>query len=252
MPHVRQALDQKSSPGSDGSSSVGFVLELSGIVHRYGRSLVLRGANLRLARGEVLALYGSNGAGKTTLLKIISGAQSPTRGGLRIFGLEARANVESRAAIRARTLLVSHSLGLYPELNGLENLEFTARMHLRNLPKSRFENVLERVGLAGVNTRVRGYSSGMRKRLALAKMLLLEPDLVLLDEPFAALDPSGKALVSELLTLERARGATLIVSSHEPELTSKIATLETTLEAGLLSEPTAPALAPGLTAGVQA
>jgi heme exporter protein A len=183
-------------------------------------------------------LYGSNGAGKTTLLKIISGAQSPTRGGVRIFGFEAR----ERAQIRARTLLVSHSLGLYPELNGLENLEFAARMHLRNLPKSRFETVLERVGLAGVKTRVRGYSSGMRKRLALAKMLLLEPDLVLLDEPFAALDPSGKALVSELLTLERARGATLIVSSHEPELTSKIATLETTLEAGLLSVPVPPNL----------
>jgi ABC-type multidrug transport system ATPase subunit len=66
--------------------------------------------------------------------------------------------------------------------------------------------------------------------------------LVLLDEPFAALDPSGKALVSELLTLERTRGATLIVSSHEPELTSKIATLETTLEAGLLSVPVAPIL----------
>jgi ABC-type multidrug transport system ATPase subunit len=93
-----------------------------------------------------------------------------------------------------------------------------------------------------VKTRVRGYSSGMRKRLALAKMLLLKPDLVLLDEPFAALDPSGKALVSELLTLERSRGATLIVSSHEPELTSKIATLETTLEAGLLSEPKPPQL----------
>jgi heme exporter protein A len=214
------------------------VLELSGIVHRYGRSFVLRGANLSLARGEVLALYGANGAGKTTLLKIISGAQSPTRGGVRVFGLEAR----DRAQVRARTLLVSHSLGLYPELNGMENLEFAARMHLRNLPKSRFETVLERVGLAGVKTRVRGYSSGMRKRLALAKMLLLEPDLVLLDEPFAALDPSGKALVSELLTLERARGATLIVSSHEPELTSKIATLETTLEAGLLSIPIAPKL----------
>jgi heme exporter protein A len=232
------ALAQTNGLETGSLDSVRPVLELSGIVHRYGRSFVLRGANLTLARGEVLALYGSNGAGKTTLLKIISGAQSPTRGGVRVFGFEAR----DRAQIRARTLLVSHSLGLYPELDGLENLEFAARMHLRNLPKSRFETVLERVSLAGVKTRVRGYSSGMRKRLALAKMLLLEPDLVLLDEPFAALDPSGKALVSELLNLERSRGATLIVSSHEPELTSKIATLETTLEAGLLSEPKAPQL----------
>jgi ABC-type multidrug transport system ATPase subunit len=110
-----QVQTNRLAPGSQ--QSVGPVLELSGIVHRYGRSFVLRGANLSLARGEVLALYGSNGAGKTTLLKIISGAQSPTRGGVRIFGFEAR----DRAQIRARTLLVSHSLGLYPELNGLEN-----------------------------------------------------------------------------------------------------------------------------------
>jgi heme exporter protein A len=208
-------------------------LDLAGLVHRYGRSYVLRGANLRLERGEVLALYGANGAGKTTLLRIIATALTPTRGGGTVLGLP----LKERESIRSRTLIVSHALGLYPDLDGLENLEFSVKMHARNLAKTKLEAALERVGLGGVKTRVRGYSSGMRKRLALAKVLLLEPELVLLDEPFAALDPAGKNLVEEILRAERSKGTTLIVSSHEPERTAQIATLEVTLEDGLLGEP---------------
>ncbi len=209
-------------------------LELAGLVHRYGRSYVLRGASLRLERGQVLALYGANGAGKTTLLRIISTALTPTRGGGTVLGLP----LKERESIRSRTLIVSHALGLYPDLDGLENLEFSLSMHGRSLPRTGLEVALERVGLGGVRTRVRGYSSGMRKRLALAKVLLLEPELVLLDEPFAALDPAGKNLVEEILRAERAKGTTLIVSSHEPERTAQLATLEVTLEDGLLTVPT--------------
>lgn len=214
-------------------------LELAGLVHRYGHSYVLRGANLRLGRGEVLALYGANGAGKTTLLRIIATALTPTRGGGTVLGWP----LKERESIRSRTLIVSHALGLYPDLDGLENLSFSVSMHHRALARPSLEKALERVGLGGVRTRVRGYSSGMRKRLALAKVLLLEPELVLLDEPFAALDPDGKNLVEEILRAEQSRGTTLIVSSHEPERTAQLATLETTLEDGLLSLPTPSALA---------
>lgn len=211
-------------------------LELAGLIHRFGRSYVLRGANLTLNRGEVLALYGANGAGKTTLLRIIATALTPTRGGGTVLGLALR----DRESIRAKTLIVSHALGLYPELSGLENLEFSVSMHGRVPARGVIDAALERVGLAGVGTRVRGYSSGMRKRLALAKVLLLKPDLVLLDEPFAALDPSGKDLVEDILRAEQARGTTLIVASHEPERTSRIATLETTLADGVLAPPRVP------------
>jgi heme exporter protein A len=213
-------------------------LELAGLIHRFGRSYVLRGANLTLSRGEVLALYGANGAGKTTLLRIIATALTPTRGGGTVLGFALR----DRESIRARTLIVSHALGLYPELSGLENLEFSVSMHGRVPARGVIDAALERVGLAGVGTRVRGYSSGMRKRLALAKVLLLKPDLVLLDEPFAALDPSGKDLVEDILRAEQARGTTLIVASHEPERTSRIATLETTLADGVLAPPRVPAV----------
>ena len=211
-------------------------LELTGLVHRYARSYVLRGTNLHLARGEVLALYGSNGAGKTTLLKIMATALSPSRGTGKILGFA----LNDQQRIRGKVLLVSHALGLYQELSGLENLEFSASMSLKTIPRAKLLSALERVGMAGVTARVRAYSSGMRKRLALAKMLILEPELVLLDEPFAALDPEGKNLVEDLLKLEQQRGTTLVIASHEPERTRKISSLETTLQNGLLSDPQAP------------
>jgi heme exporter protein A len=206
-------------------------LQLEGLVHRYQRSYILRGTGLHLERGEALALYGANGAGKTTLLRIIATALTPTRGGGRVLGFD----LSDRLELRRRVLIVSHALGLYPELTGAENLEFAVRMH--GAGTAGIPNALERVGLAGVTTRVRGYSSGMRKRLALAKMLLLEPELVLLDEPFAALDPSGKDLVEGLIRDERERGATLVIASHEPERARQVVTLETTLEGGFLSAP---------------
>ena len=206
-------------------------LELTGLVHRYQRSYVLRGTGLSLARGAALALYGSNGAGKTTLLKILATALTPTRGGGRVLGFD----LSDRLELRQRVLIVSHALGLYPELSGKENLEFAVAMH--GIPKAGIGAALERVGLNGITTHVRGYSSGMRKRLALAKMLLLRPELILLDEPFAALDPQGKDLVEDLIRGEQRRGATLVIASHEPERTRQIVNLETTLEAGMLSSP---------------
>jgi heme exporter protein A len=210
-------------------------IDLEGIVHRYGRSYVLRGVSLKLKRGETLALYGSNGSGKTTLLRIIATSLSPTRGEGSILGFP----LSDRLAIRENTLLVSHALGLYPDLSGVENLAFTASLHGRPNSKAALEPFLERVRLGGVTARVRGYSSGMRKRLALAKLLMLEPELALLDEPFAALDPEGKAMVLDVLREQAARGTTLVVASHEPELTNLVATQAVTLSGGVLPEPAA-------------
>ena len=208
-------------------------LDLSGIVHRYGRSYVLRGVSLHLPRGETLALYGSNGSGKTTLLRIIATSLSPTRGTGSVLGFP----LSDRLSIRERTLLVSYALGLYPDLTAEENLAFSATLHGRPASLAAIRPVLERVGLGGVTVRVRAFSSGMRKRLALARLLLIEPELALLDEPFAALDPDGKKLVLEVLREARARGTTLLVASHEPELTNLVATRHVTLAAGSLPEP---------------
>jgi heme exporter protein A len=202
-------------------------LELSGLVHRYQRSYVLRGTGLTLEQNQVLALYGANGAGKTTLLKIIATSLVPTRGGGTVLGIP----LKNRLEIRGRVGIVSHSLGFYPDLSGAENLEFALKMYGHAVSSGKIGAVLERVGLHSQN-RVRAYSSGMRKRLALAKMLLLLPDLILLDEPFAALDPDGKNLVEDLILEQVQRGATLVIASHEPERTSKIATQSVMLEQG--------------------
>lgn len=207
-------------------------VELTGLVHRYQRSYVLRGTSLTLPSNQILALYGANGAGKTTLLKIIASSLVPTRGTGKILGTDLR----NRLEYRGKVLIVSHSLGFYPDLTGTENLEFALNMHQKT---AHIPAALEKVGLHSQN-RVRGYSSGMRKRLALAKMLLLEPELILLDEPFAALDPEGKNLVEALMLEQQARGATLIIASHEPERTDKIATLSVMLENGIISMPREP------------
>ncbi len=211
-------------------------VELSGLVHRYQRSYVLRGTSLVLPKNQILALYGANGSGKTTLLKIIASSLIPTRGTGNILGIDIRQRLE----LRGKVLIVSHSLGFYPDLTGTENLEFALKMHSKS---ANIKAALEQVGLHSQN-RVRGYSSGMRKRLALAKMLLLEPDLILLDEPFAALDPEGKNLVEKLILEQKERGATLIIASHEPERTNKIATLSVMLENGLISAPLKPEVNP--------
>ncbi len=210
-------------------------LSLQGLVHRYQRSYVLRGTSLELPSNEILALYGSNGAGKTTLLKIIASSLVPTRGKGEVLGFD----LANRLEIRKRVLIVSHSLGFYPDLTGKENLEFALKMHGKT---GNIAAALEQVGLATEN-RVRGFSSGMRKRLALAKMVLLEPTLILLDEPFAALDPEGKNLVENIILEQKKRGATLIITSHEPERTNKIATLTVNLEHGEISKPIVPEVA---------
>ncbi len=204
-------------------------VELLGLVHRYQRSYVLRGTSLSVPENQIMALYGANGAGKTTLLKIIASSLVPTRGSGKILGID----LKNRLEFRGRVLIVSHSLGFYPDLTGSENLEFALQMHGKT---ANIKAALEKVGLHSQN-RVRGYSSGMRKRLALAKMLLLEPDLILLDEPFAALDPDGKNLVEALILEQQQRGATLMIASHEPERTNKIANLSVMLEHGIISSP---------------
>jgi heme exporter protein A len=209
-------------------------IELHNIVQRFGRSFVLRGIQLELAVGETLVLYGANGSGKTTLLKIIATALSPSRGTGRILGF----GLGQKPEIRARSLIVSHALGFYGELSGGENLIFSANMHRLTPDAAQLAALLAQVGLQDKSIRlrpVRSYSSGMRKRLALARMLLLRPQLVLLDEPFAALDPAGKDLVEQLVEAEQARGTTILLTSHEPERAGRLASRELTLVDGLLA-----------------
>jgi ABC-type multidrug transport system ATPase subunit len=167
--------------------------------------------SLEIAHGETVWLRGWNGSGKTTLLRLIATAISPTFGGGRVFGLDL---LKERSAIRARTDLLSHETRLYADLTAAENLRFACSLY--GIDPRLLESALERVGLQEVGAvRVGNFSQGMRQRLALARCLMRAPALILLDEPYAALDVDARVVVDELLSTARAGGQTVVVASHE-------------------------------------
>ncbi|NLG07969.1 MAG: heme ABC exporter ATP-binding protein CcmA [Deinococcales bacterium] len=188
-------------------------IELAGVTRRMGRELVLRGVDLEVAAGRLVVLRGGNGAGKTTLLRLLATRLKPTSGSARLFGVDV---LKEPAAARARLGMLSVMGGSYPVLSARENLLLACDM--AGAPRAAVGGLLERVGLAAAaDKHVRTFSSGMKKRLGLARLLLLDPDLWLLDEPYAALDDDGKRLVDEVVAAARARGRTLLMASHESD-----------------------------------
>jgi heme ABC exporter ATP-binding subunit CcmA len=190
------------------------VLELRGLSKRWGRLAVLRGIDLELRAGEIVGLMGHNGSGKTTLLGIAAGLVPPSDGMVR--ALEAEGFEEH---VRARVAFVAHTTQLYPRLTARENLElFAALRRAGGHAVGDGGELLERLGLADAAGRIVGtFSRGMMQRLALARALLGRPDLLLLDEPFTALDRGGRELLATVLSEERDRGAAVLLSSHDFE-----------------------------------
>jgi len=167
--------------------------------------------SLEVAKGETVWLRGWNGSGKTTLLRLIATAISPTFGDGSVLGFDLRSE---RSAIRARADLLSHETRLYGDLTAVENLRFACSLY--DLDPRLAESALDRVGLEEVAAvRVARFSQGMRQRLALARCLMRGPALILLDEPYAALDVEARVVVDELLTAAQASGQTVVVASHE-------------------------------------
>lgn len=188
-------------------------LELDGIVRRFGTRWVLRGISLRVEPGTVLALTGRNGSGKTTLLRLITTAIRPTRGRGRVFGKDL---VSDAADVRDAVGILAHRAGLYEDLTAGENLAFALRMYGERADVDRIGQVLEEVGLEGEGgERVRGFSAGMRRRLALARLLLRPPRLLLLDEPYASFDVDGIRLVNRFAARVAGEGGAVIVATHE-------------------------------------
>ncbi|HEY8107375.1 MAG TPA: ABC transporter ATP-binding protein, partial [Gaiellaceae bacterium] len=171
---------------------------------RYGEKRVLRGIDLALPRGGFLVVTGPNGAGKTTLLRICAGLAQPTEGTI------------ERSATRAQVGYLGHEPLVYRELTALENLELYGRLY--HLPewRERIGMLLERFGLWEVrHERVAAYSRGMTQRLALCRVLLHEPELLVLDEPYSALDEAGAELLDAQLA-ELCGERTFLVSTHDP------------------------------------
>lgn len=209
-------------------ASIHAAIQLRKITRRYGRSFVLRGLDWDLPTGQCAVLYGHNGAGKTTLLRILAGALAVSSGEGRIFGYD----LKDGLAVRQHSHLLGHQQGLYPELTVLENLKFALQLHQVNTADT--SSALERVGLIDVQHQwLRTLSAGMRKRLCLARLALVPSPLLLIDEPFANLDSAGKTLAIALLSELKQQGRTLVISSHEPELSNSLADHVGTLQGGL-------------------
>lgn len=193
--------------------NAGAALELRGVAQRFGRRWALRGITLEAAGGEILALTGRNGSGKTTLLRICATLLRPTRGSGRIFGHDL---VRDAGRVRERVGYLAHDAGLYANLTAEENLVFAERMRGGPTERGRILRVLEDTGLAGErNERVRGFSAGMRRRLALARLLLRPPDLLLMDEPYASFDEDGIARVNAFAAAVAGRGGLAMIATHD-------------------------------------
>jgi heme exporter protein A len=185
-------------------------IELEGLTRRYGERVALRDITLSLPIGATLVVFGPNGAGKSTLLRVLSTLLRPHGGTTRVLG---RALPDEGWAVRGRIGLLGHAPLLYRDLTGRENLAFHARLHGVGLERA--DALLEQVGLAArAEDKVHTYSRGMVQRLAVCRAVLHEPELVLLDEPGANLDPAAREIVEPLIGASS--GRTRVVTSHDP------------------------------------
>ena len=199
----------------------------------FAGSPALAGVSLRIEAPRTIALLGSNGAGKTTLLRILSTAIRPSYGTGRVDGLDLARDAD---LVRERVAYLSHATGLYDDLTAHENLRFAAAMLRTPDASARVERALSDVGLdERANDRVGDYSAGMRKRLALGRILLGQPSLVLLDEPYASLDADGMGLVDQLLTAWREAGVSVLIASHTTDRLAPFLDGRVVLERGLVS-----------------
>ena len=191
----------------------------------YGDYPALRNVSLSAAPGACLALIGRNGAGKTTLLRTIAGFSRPGKGKIAIFG-----NGPRDTATRRLMGFIGHGISVYDELSALENLMLFGKLYGLADPKKTALEWLERTGLDRVKDGlVREFSRGMRQRLAVARAFLHNPSVLLLDEPFTALDDRAIAVLQTLLREALAQGKTIIMSTHQLrealELASHVALL---------------------------
>jgi heme exporter protein A len=204
-------------------------VELTGVSRSFGLRRAVDGVDLALAAGDCLALFGPNGAGKTTLLRLIAGLLKPTKGAVHVGGRSLRGD----AAARGQLGLISHQSMLYRALTSRENVEFAARLYGVKNPRSAAMRALERMRIADrADAPVRSLSRGLQQRVSIARAIVHEPVVVLLDEPYTGLDAAGSAALTDMLQLLRAHGASMILVTHNVEEGLAVATRTAVMLAG--------------------
>ncbi|HEV2071028.1 MAG TPA: ABC transporter ATP-binding protein [Acidimicrobiales bacterium] len=209
----------RSVEGGERDFAEAVAVELRGVSRSYGSHMALTDVTLAVAAGEVRALLGPNGAGKTTMLRILAGLVDPTEGEVRLLGVP-RALVPARRARQQVGLVPSGDRSFYLRLSGLDNLVFFGRLH--GLPHTaalkRARECLEAVGLGEAERKWVGrYSHGMQKRLSVARALLMDPPVLLVDEATHDLDPDGARRVRDLVAACASRGAGVIWTTQRVE-----------------------------------
>jgi heme exporter protein A len=209
------AAQDMSDTGDAGTQTAGMcppgeALRIEGLARSYGEREALAGISLSLYEGQTLVVFGPNGAGKTTLLRVLATLLRPHAGSVRIFE---HSLPDDAWQVRGRIGLLGHEPLLYRELTARENLRFHARLH--GVQEVRVRELLQAIGLdARADEPLRTLSRGMVQRVAVARAVLHDPELLLLDEPRANLDPAAIELVQPLIGV--ASGRTRVISSHDP------------------------------------
>ena len=237
MPSPLPALESVIS-----ANAVAPAVRLHGVSRVFGNFAALRHVSLELEAGASVVLLGENGAGKSTLLRLVAGLAAPSYGNVAVYG-------RPPDEMRDRIAYMSHTTMLYDELTGIENLSYFAslyaegegRFHSPAKLRERAAEALQDVGLDLANSRRVGeYSQGMRQRAALARVLMTEPDLLLLDEPFSNLDVgSAQRMIERLLRFREGGGEgaarkTLLLTTHQAELARSLAETTIVLREGKL------------------
>ncbi len=191
------------------------IIQVENLSKTYGLLPALRALDFSVERGESVLLFGANGSGKSTLLRLLSGLSKPTAGVIRIGGWELP---REAMAVRAQIGLVAHRPLLYESLTATENLDFFAKLYGMEADEreTRGAELLRQAGLERrAHTLVRTFSRGMKQRLSIARALLHQPDILLLDEPYSGLDQAACELLDELLAGAKQAGRTVILSTHQ-------------------------------------
>lgn len=207
-----------------------FALEADDIRKTFGHFTALGGVTLNVKRGEFVALFGRNGAGKTTFLKIAATLMRYTHGKLRVEGIDIREEPEQA---RRHIGFLSHNTYLYRDLTPVENLRFFGRLYAIRNAEDRIQSLLDRVGLGRRSSDpVRAFSRGLHQRLGIARVMLHDPSLILLDEPYTGLDANAVETLNQMLDEAAAAGKTIVLTTHDLEQGLRAATRAVIIDRG--------------------
>ena len=205
----------ESVPGTVGSKPSVRAIEVTGLCKSFGRSRVLRDLDLQVRWDEVLTVLGPNGSGKTTLIKILATLTRPDSGTVRVAGSD---TVRSGQNVRRLIGVVMHDTMMYDDLTAYENLRFAARMFALDRHGERIQEVSERMGVIDrLHQRFGTLSHGLKKRFSIAKALLPDPYILLLDEPESGLDQEALAMLEDILVNGAGRARTVVMTTHNIE-----------------------------------